>query len=918
MGEVYLALDTELGRFVALKVLPADVASDDQRMRRFTLEAKSAAALNHPNIAHIYEIGRSDETHFIAMEYVEGVTLREHIKDARLQLSDVLDICIQVASALAEAHAAGIIHRDIKPENIMVRPNGYVKVLDFGLAKLMQQPPTTTDQEAPTKTLVMTEPGGVMGTVLYMSPEQTRGLQVDARTDIWSLGVVLYEMVARRLPFEGATATDVTAAILGKEPPPMARYAREVPETLEWIVTKALRKDRDERYQTAKDLMTDLRTLKKRIEFAAELERSASPESNTEPPVPSLGGGSLTETVKQLAVSTTEAKSAIPTLSAEYIVGEIKRHKTGLSIAVASLVLALIGMAAVGVYKLLMHAPVETTKKVAPLRGMKLARLTSTGTADQAAISPDGKYMVHVASENGQQSLRVRQVNTLSDVQIVPPTDVQYAGLTFSRDGDFIYYVAAERDSPTSNLYQVAALGGAPRKLIADVGSAITFSPDGQRLAFIRDFPNLGEKAVIVAGASGGGEHKLAVRKLPNFFRSVSWSPDGKSIACGAGSFVPTYNTYVVEVSVENGKEKQIGSQSWYFMGQVAWLADGSGLVLEASEQGSASSDVQQIWYLSYPDGEAHRITNDLNNYKGMSLTMDSNRLVTVQSETVSNIWLIPNGETGRAMQITVGPEKRDGQNGLAWTPDGKIVYTSKVSGSDDIWIMNGDGSGQKQLTTNSRINVHPSVSFDGRYIIFTSDQAGTSNIWRMDMDGGNQKQLTSGSGEDHAQSSPDGKWVIYTLLGAGQPTLWRVSMQGGAPQQLTDKYSIWPSVSPDGQSIACLYRDDQPNSPLKIAIFPFEGGQPRQIFDAPVSAGAVYRLTPTRWTPDGRALTYVVTTGGVSNLWSQPSAGGASKQLTNFKSDRIFWFDLSRDGRQLLAARGTRTSDVVLISNFK
>ncbi|MEP6787215.1 MAG: protein kinase [Acidobacteriota bacterium] len=918
MGEVYLAQDTQLGRMVAFKILPAAVATDQQRMLRFVQEAKIASALSHPNVAHIYEIGAEENINFIAMEFIDGATLRKHINGPQLKLSDVLDICVQVASALSEAHAAGIIHRDIKPENIMLQPNGYVKVLDFGLAKLTENPPATTDTEASTKTLVATEPGAVMGTPFYMSPEQWRGLLVDIRTDIWSLGVVLYEMVAGCPPFEGSTATDVSVAILGKTPPPLARYSREVPETLEWIITKALRKDRDERYQTAKDLMTDLRTLKQRVEFAAELERSAAAESDSASPIAFVSGESSMETVRQISVSTTDAVQAVPTSSAEYIVNEIKHHKKGLRIAVAALAIVLIGIAAAGAYKLLKLGPAGTTKTTTPLQGMKLTRLTSTGMADQAAISPDGKYIVHVATENGQQSLRVRQVNTPSDVQIVPPTDIQYTGLTFSPDGDFIYYVAAERDNPASNLYQVAVLGGTPRRSINDVESAVTFSPDGQQLAFIRDFPNQGEKALIVADKSGGNERKLAARKLPNFFRSVAWSPDGKSIACGVGSFVPTYNTYVVEVSIVNGKEKQIGSQSWYFMGQVAWLADGSGLVLDASEHGSASSDDQQIWHLSYPDGEARRITNDLNNYSGMSLTADSNRLVTVQSETISNIWLIPNGETARATQITVGAGKRDGQNGVAWTPDGKVVFASKASGSDDIWIMNSDGSGQKQLTTNSRVNVHPAVSSDGRYVIFTSDRAGTPNIWRMEMDGSNPKQLTSGSGEERAQGSHDGKSVIYTLLGAGKPTLWRVSIDGGAPQQVTDKYSIWPALSPDGQSIACIYRDDQPNSPLKIAILPFAGGEPKQIFEAPESAKPISRLTPVRWTPSGSDLMYVVTIGGVSNIWSQPIVGGRPKQLTTFKSELIFWFDWSQDGHQLLFTRGIRTSDVVLISNFK
>jgi Tol biopolymer transport system component len=445
----------------------------------------------------------------------------------------------------------------------------------------------------------------------------------------------------------------------------------------------------------------------------------------------------------------------------------------------------------------------------------------------------------------------------------------------------------------------------------------VTLSPDGQRLAFIRNSPNEGEDAVIIANADGGNERKLAVRKLPNFFRSLSWSPDEKTIACGAGSFVPTYNTYVVSVSVESGRESQIGSQSWMFMGQVTWLANGHGLILAASEVGSGTFDAQQIWYVSYPEGEARRITNDLNNYTGVSMTGDSNRLVTVQSETISNIRLVPNGDTNRATELTSGAAKTDARDGLAWTPEGKIVFSSKATGSLDIWTMDGDGRNLKQLTTNSRINDHPSVSPDGQYVTFASNRAGTFNVWRMDIDGGNPRQLTSGSGEENPQCTSDGKWVVYTLLGAGEPTLWRVSIDGGAPEQLTDRYTAGPSVSPDGKSIACFYREEL-HQPLKLAIFPIEGRLPTRTFNTQIPVEAISRLPPLRWNDEGRAITYVLTSNGVSNIWSQPVTDEQPKQVTNFRADRIFWFDWSRDGKQLIVAHGSITSDVVLISNFQ
>ncbi len=907
MGEVYLADDARLGRKVALKLLPSDFTKDESKLRRFQQEARAASALNHPNIVTIFEIGEVNDVHFIATELIEGETLREHIKRGQIKTGEALEITTQAASALAAAHQAGIVHRDIKPDNIMVRRDGYVKILDFGLAKLTEPEPTH-DQAS---TLIRTEPGIVLGTAHYMSPEQARGLELDTRTDIWSLGIVIYEMISGRIPFNGDTVTDVLVAILEREPPPMALNARELPDELEWIVRKALRKDRDERYQTVKELHSDLKTLKQRLEFESQLERSLPPhaDSGAERETRNLKG--LDQTSEQLALSTADLGGAHYPSSAEYVLTEIKQHKKGLILAAGAVVATIIGVVALGLYAFL--PPKDSGKLPTSLQTMKITRITTTGRASQAAVSPDGKYVVHVAIESGKQGLRVRQINAMSDVQIVPLADVEYAGLTFSREGDFIYYVVSDKNSPTNTLYQIPVLGGAPRKLIGDVASAITLSTDGRQLAFIRDFPNQGEQAVIIANADGSNERRLAVRKLPNFFKALSWSPDGKALACAAGSFVPSYNSYLVELSIETGKEKPISPQAWLFMGRVAWLSDGSGLILGASEQGSASFDSSQIWYVSYPGGEARRLTNDLNDYADVSLTADSSRLVVVQSETVSNIWIVPSEDASRAMQITRGVGQRDGWNGLAWTSEGKIIYASKASGNDDLWSMDQSGGNQTQLTAKARINSQPAVSQDGRYLLFTSDRAGTPNIWRMDADGSNPKQLTSGSGENLAQTSPDGNWVLYTLAGAGKPTLWRVSINGGAPQQVTEKFTSSPAISPNGKLIACIYREDQANSSNRIALIPFEGGEPIKVFDAPTRIGLLIR-----WTPDGRTVTYIATSAGVSNIWSQPMDGGAPKQLTNFKADQIFWFDWSRDGKQLAVSRGTVTSDVVLISNFR
>ncbi len=897
MGEVYLARDTRLDRPVALKLLSGEVTRQEDRLHRFEQEARAASALNHPNILTIYEIGHADAGHFIATEYIDGETLRQHITRTHIRTAEALDIATQVCAALAAAHTAGIIHRDIKPENIMLRRDGYVKVLDFGLVKLTEQ--QVVDSEAPTKSPVKTNPRTVMGTVAYMSPEQVRGVGVDARTDIWSLGVVLYEMVAGRVPFEGATSSDVIVSILEKEPVPLARYAADVPTELEWIVKKTLAKDREERYQTIKDLTVDLRRLRQELEFKSKLGRSM-PSGEEMSYTPS--GGQAAATANVPASHTRDGGTNRTASSAEYLIGEIKRHRGSATLILSALLLVL-AAASFGVYYFFMPG-----HPLAPFQNMSISRLTNTGRANGAAISPDGKYVVHVVSEAGQQSLWIRQVATSSNMQIVPPAEVQYSGLTFSRDGNFVYYVMTEK-TPPAGLYQVPVLGGAPKKLVENVESSVALSSDGKRLAFMRWYPAEEEIALFVANVDGSKERKLATRKHPDYLTDVSWSPDDKIIATPVKTHDANgYYMSITGVRVEDGAEIPITTQRWPSVGRAEWVRDGTGLVTTAVDQ---TSRLSQVWYLSYPGGEAHRITNDLNDYKTISMTADSSALVTVQKDFLSNIWIADgDGNAGQANQIT--SSKYNGLSGLSWTPDGKIVYTSNASGNPDIWIMDADGSHQKQLTANAGANSYPSVTADGRYVVFVSDRTGMTVIWRMNIDGSNLKQLAEGKVYNPSCSS-DSRWVVYEKYDSSKWTLWKVSIEGGNAERLTDQDAEYPAVSPDGKSIAYLYTDEQANSQRKIVVVPFQGGQPTRTFDIPPTARGVIQ-----WQGGGRALTYVDNHSGVSNIWRQPLDGSPPKQLTDFKTDQIFFFGWSRDGQQLAVSRGMMITDVVLISDLK
>ena len=535
----------------------------------------------------------------------------------------------------------------------------------------------------------------------------------------------------------------------------------------------------------------------------------------------------------------------------------------------------------------------------------KLTRLTTTGKASGVGISPDGKYVVHVQIDGGQQSLWTRQVATQSNVQIVAPAAVAYAdSMTFSPDGNYVYYNIASQDYPDRALFQVPTLGGTPKKLLENVqASPITFSPDGKQFVFVRVAQGQ-ESALMIANADGTNERKLVTYKNPpEAVFSPAWSPDGKRIAYVLANFDSNDQT-IFEAQVADGVTKPLTAQRWFRINRLAWLADGSGLLMLAPP---GQSFGYQIWHLSYPQGEARQLTNDLNNYMGMSLAKDSNTLAVVQSEMEASIWVAPVGDASRARPITTGAGKAD--ISVDWTPDGRIVYRSNASGTDDIWITDADGGNRKQLTSNSRLNQGPAVSPDGRHIVFHSDRTGIPHLWRMNLDGSDQRQLTNGtSGEQGARFSPDGRWLLYRTT-FGKQTLWKVPADGsGEPVQLTDQLARGPSVSPDGKLVAYFYRAE--NAPWRIAVAPLEGGQPLKTFDL--------NSTDLDWTPDGRAIVYIGVPGGVFNIFAQPLDGGKPAKLTDFKADSIFSFDFSHDGKQLALSRGAVTNDVVLISNFR
>jgi Tol biopolymer transport system component len=441
----------------------------------------------------------------------------------------------------------------------------------------------------------------------------------------------------------------------------------------------------------------------------------------------------------------------------------------------------------------------------------------------------------------------------------------------------------------------------------------VTFSPDNQRVAFARRPDVSGESALIVMSADGTNERKLATRHLPERFGAPAWSPNGKALFYSVANISAGYSFLLFEMPVEGGKETQISPQRWWSVGRPVWLSDGRGMVMTAADQ---PDGLRQVWHVSYPDGQARRVTNDLGEYENISLTADFGILVGVENNRQLYVSIAPNGDASRAVQIMSG----DGSLGSpTWTPDNRIVYSSMAGSKRAIWIMDAEGKNQKQLTAEADASQFPKVSLDGRYIVFQAYSAGAFNIWRMDIDGSNGVQLTDDNG-NFPTITPDAKWVVYQKFGANGGQIWRVPIAGGAPVQITDEKvnAVFPLVSPNGKMIVCGYSSathpsSTPAAVFRTAVIPIDGGEPIKIFDTPGGLGS-----GISWNLDSSALTYVVTRDGVSNIWSQPLDGSNPKQLTEFKTDQIFAYDWSRDSKQLLLLRGTISSDVVMLSDFK
>jgi Tol biopolymer transport system component len=882
MGEVYRARDTRLNRLVALKLLPAVASDDTERRERFEREAQAVAALNHPGIVTIHSVEEADGRFFLTMELVEGRSLADALPAAGLPLDRLLKVAIPVADAMAAAHQKGITHRDLKPANIMLgegEHEGRVKVLDFGLAKLAEAPAAVAGATT-LPTTPITGDGRILGTVAYMSPEQAEGKPIDVRSDLFSLGVILYEMATGRRPFTGDTNISIISSIVKDTPKSVTEINPALPRDLGRIIRRALSKDLERRYQTAKDLRNDLEELKV-----------------------SLDSGELH--------AATTAAGSLPAGA-----GAGAARSRGMAIGMAIVILSL----AAGIGYLVATRPQPAVSATAPsLQDLQITQLTTSGVASRPAISPDGKYVAYVQRSQVTEpdgspvaafGIWIRQVATSSNVQIVPPEPVaSIGGLTVTPDGNYVDYVRRPRGSSISSLSRVSFLGGTPTKLFDDIASPIGWSPDGRQMAFVRQQLSRGVWELTLADAGGGNPRVLATRRAPERFDTLglvsqpsvrpAWSPDGRAIALPGVRNVPTFQGQHVFVDSTSGAEHVLTSQGMVF--GLDWLDAGSLVVDQVVENGSPA----QLWRLAYPNGAVTRLTNDLGSYTDVSVTAARDSLVTTKTDRRVAIW-VSDASGANAREIVPSTTSSGAEDHVTWAGD-RLLFTSTIGGHRAISSVSPDG-GTSQEAAGPGVN--PTTTSDGRTIVFRSTDQGRQGLWKI-TEGGRPVRLV-GQSAAWPSVTRDGRSVVYVSTAGGVQSLWIVSIEGGTPVRLTNRFTASPILSPDGKTVAFGTRDEQDRPVAALCNLP--DCSSLRLLPPRLGGGGTTRMA---WTPDSAGFVYA--RGTPHNLWIESLDGRTLRQLTHFTDDRqIADAAFSRDGTRLAVARTTQTSDIVLIRGLK
>ncbi len=926
MGEVYLAQDGKLERSVALKVLPPDLVRNEDRVRRFVQEAKSASSLNHPNIVTIYEIGEepvtsgSGETspapvRYISMELVKGRTLSTKIHEENVDLRTLLGYLAQAAEGIAKAHAAGIVHRDLKPGNIMVSDDGFAKVLDFGLAKLTEKHGPEPSATALTQKVEETAEGTVMGTVHYMSPEQVQGRPVDHRSDVFSFGCILYEAATRNRPFGGDSSVEIMHAILHDTPPPIEEVNPAVPTELRRLIRRCLRKAPDRRVQSMRDLALELHEI---VDEYDELSASAiSAGSGSAPAVAAVSGRRL---------------PLFPVLG------------IGVVVVAAAVFFALHGRNAPGAAD---HA----------YQTARFTTVTQSGQVADAALSRDGRYVAYLAPEPGGMAMTVRQVATGSDVQVIAPTTRPIGRPAFSPDGNYLFYSDIKPETPRyRTLYRIPSLGGSPEEVAFDVDSRVVFSPDGSRMAFAR-FDSQGAGSIQVMPASGGEPRQLIRFDPPeNLDVDLSWSPDGRWIAAPVFTPPPATEGAVVLVDSETGKRTDGFSRKPAYIQGVAWSGEKSDDGFFITAMDLRRGPQPQVFRVSYPGGALQRITNDANSYTHPSVSAEGALSVVRESYRPDLISIGPRGGDPETILRTTSSDNAPFHFEACGD---RIVYTRPQGGGDQVYAQALGGGPPVPIPSHG--GFIPTLACGGESVFLAEldAESGEVSLWRAGLNGSGLHRLPL-SAPAVADVSADGKYLAYVPVDKPK-TLWILPTDGGAPRQLVEGFVGRQGVSafsPDGSRLlvecndtsgdlvksvyevvqtagdpsperlplpdkaaaiawvpgeeAVVYRDD--TDPFRnLWRFPLDGGKPARLTS--VTTGRVQGL---RFAPDGRMFAVVVRGDAGDAIRVIDREGREADRETSVAPRQVYWFDWAGNPPRVVAAVGEPTRDVVMVRNLR